>query len=604
MGPKAFITCYVCCREFGSRSIPFHEPKCLERWRSFNRNLPPEKRSHTPVKPVGWKYSTETTWVCTNCHVTVPATKRGEHAAVCFTNTKQKQASSDRSSDKSIMMVDKGSPRKGKENKNNNNNSNQVHSKHINNSNTISKENNSTEKSRNVSDTNNSKLKVFKEVGDKKTDNTPESKTNGNGNTESPTKVVSTSNRSVRPQTKILRRPTPNLKHPVIQVDSDETSDSQEKSKDDNPKRMKTNDEVKPKNFIMYNKYNVEKNIKHSPKERSSSSKESTSVPAVTGIPHPCHSCSRSVAPERLHSHARRDSRGLMLKKIASVDSKHSPQKKIPENDEKKSRDSKSDDDRGHKSHDRHDKGRSLSVNGHSPSKKVESQRASQACRICRREFDASSLLLHENNCLERWKKENEPNRQKSSPRKLEPDGKGENNDPSWQVVQAQLVPCPSCSRTFFPERLPVHQRVCKGKPNPNSLSRNSSFREQSSQQCDEEGDKPNIYVPCYICSRSFGSWVIQMHESQCLRKWRRENEKLPEELQQPEPHKQQLVLSDEGQIDWDSTEDDVAWESHLQQLVPCPRCGRTFFPDRLRVHGRSCKGPSNSRHPQNNKGT
>lgn len=153
--------------------------------------------------------------------------------------------------------------------------------------------------------------------------------------------ITSTSNRSVRPQTKILRRPTPNLKHPVIQMDSDDSSgDSScsDKSKEDNPKRLKTGNEStssdsashKPKNFIIYNKNNVEKNtIKSSPKERASTN-------AVPTIPNPCNSCNRSLAPERLHSHAKKDSRGLMYRKSPSLEIKvMSPQQKLAPTPEK-----------------------------------------------------------------------------------------------------------------------------------------------------------------------------------------------------------------------------------------------------------------------------
>lgn len=34
----------------------------------------------------------------------------------------------------------------------------------------------------------------------------------------------------------------------------------------------------------------------------------------------------------------------------------------------------------------------------------------------------------------------------------------------------------------------------------------------------------------------------------------------------------------------------EAAWTSALSQLVPCNICGRTFLPDRLIVHQRSCK--------------
>ncbi|XP_047493710.1 zinc finger protein 474-like isoform X2 [Penaeus chinensis] len=38
--PPGFVQCYVCQREFGSRSIEIHEPQCLEKWRARNAKLP------------------------------------------------------------------------------------------------------------------------------------------------------------------------------------------------------------------------------------------------------------------------------------------------------------------------------------------------------------------------------------------------------------------------------------------------------------------------------------------------------------------------------------------------------------------------------------
>ena len=35
----------------------------------------------------------------------------------------------------------------------------------------------------------------------------------------------------------------------------------------------------------------------------------------------------------------------------------------------------------------------------------------------------------------------------------------------------------------------------------------------------------------------------------------------------------------------------DAIWEAHVQQLIPCSLCQRTFFPDRIEVHQRNCKG-------------
>lgn len=252
----------------------------------------------------------------------------------------------------------------------------------------------------------------------------------GNGNvTNGATKEEedsssSTSNRSVRPQTKILRRPTPNLKHPVIQVDSDDSGDScsSDKSKDDNPKRLKMGSEnvdssQKRKNFIMYNKHNVDKK-----KNGAKDVKERTSAPLPTSIPNPCNSCSRSQAPERLHSHARRDSRGLMLRRSPAIDVKMgSPQKKALDSvvkDKTKSKDTKSSPSV------QRTKGESQTTTSEvsAPEVKTETKQISsdvnlktsklqtpienfiepmKACYICQKEFKVSSLLLHESKCLE-----------------------------------------------------------------------------------------------------------------------------------------------------------------------------------------------------------
>ncbi|XP_043239202.1 zinc finger protein 474-like [Amphibalanus amphitrite] len=48
--PPTFAECYVCHKQFGSRSIALHEPKCLEKWRAANGALPAGRRAATPVR--------------------------------------------------------------------------------------------------------------------------------------------------------------------------------------------------------------------------------------------------------------------------------------------------------------------------------------------------------------------------------------------------------------------------------------------------------------------------------------------------------------------------------------------------------------------------
>ncbi|EHA97449.1 Zinc finger protein 474 [Heterocephalus glaber] len=48
--PRTLI-CYICGREFGTLSLPIHEPKCLEKWKMENDRLPREHRQPLPQKP-------------------------------------------------------------------------------------------------------------------------------------------------------------------------------------------------------------------------------------------------------------------------------------------------------------------------------------------------------------------------------------------------------------------------------------------------------------------------------------------------------------------------------------------------------------------------
>ncbi|GFT05995.1 uncharacterized protein NPIL_211401 [Nephila pilipes] len=186
----------------------------------------------------------------------------------------------------------------------------------------------------------------------------------------------------------------------------------------------------KPKNFIIYNKKNVEKNTKNSPKER-------TSATVVTpSIPNPCNSCNRSQAPERLHSHAKRDSRGLMYsRKSPSLDIKmSSPQKKIPELSDKvktKTKESKNAQvQQDHKDNaithsasdssvaicaikdnvlDLKEKCDEASGEDKQPVPEPENSKMDlldimKPCYICEEQFKVSNLLLHESKCLEDWK--------------------------------------------------------------------------------------------------------------------------------------------------------------------------------------------------------
>jgi hypothetical protein len=101
---------------------------------------------------------------------------------------------------------------------------------------------------------------------------------------------------------------------------------------------------------------------------------------------------------------------------------------------------------------------------------------------------------------------------------------------------------------------------------------------------------KPGLVV-CYICGMEFGSKSVSIHEPQCMRKWQAENDKLPKHLRRKTPQRPQILPSIHGNNSKDvSRFNEAAWQSSQDQLLPCGNCGRTFIPDRLPVHQRSCK--------------
>jgi endogenous inhibitor of DNA gyrase (YacG/DUF329 family) len=100
------------------------------------------------------------------------------------------------------------------------------------------------------------------------------------------------------------------------------------------------------------------------------------------------------------------------------------------------------------------------------------------------------------------------------------------------------------------------------------------------------KGTAPTVY--CYICGRQFGSKSIDIHQPQCLKKWHLQNDKLPKSQRRAAPVKPEIIRTHGGKIDLEAT-NIAMYEAAQAQLVKCAYCGRSFAPDRLAVHNRSC---------------
>ncbi|XP_069818757.1 zinc finger protein 475 isoform X2 [Dendropsophus ebraccatus] len=225
-----------------------------------------------------------------------------------------------------------------------------------------------------------------------------------------------------------------------------------------------------------------------------------------------------------------------------------------------------------------------------------------KVCYICGREFGSKSVAIHEPKCLEKWHIENESlpkHLRRAAPRKPQACTDGSDdaiNEAAWQSSQSQLLPCENCGRTFLPDRLLVHQKSCKptGKTsgsnktltNANSVPDSKTASELSNVMNPHNPGKPRTLI-CYICGREFGTKSLPIHEPKCLEKWKIENDRLPKGQRRPVPQKPQLDLSKGAS---QKVQNEAAWQSFRDQLLPCSNCGRTFASDRLVVHQRSCK--------------
>ncbi|CAD5125629.1 DgyrCDS13830 [Dimorphilus gyrociliatus] len=104
--------------------------------------------------------------------------------------------------------------------------------------------------------------------------------------------------------------------------------------------------------------------------------------------------------------------------------------------------------------------------------------------------------------------------------------------------------------------------------------------------------------VVCYVCGREYGTRSIGIHESQCLTKWKIENRKLPPNQRRRPPVKPQVLPSISGRTQHDIDRwNEIAAQSAAAHMACCENCGRTFNPDRLSIHLKSCK-PGNASKP------
>ena len=228
-------------------------------------------------------------------------------------------------------------------------------------------------------------------------------------------------------------------------------------------------------------------------------------------------------------------------------------------------------------------------------------------CYVCGREFGKHSLEIHLEKCMEKRVNE-EINRGVPKKQIITPDPPQEliqildklqiKEEPSYEEILAynqiaqewykniSMKACLKCNRKFAADRLDVHLKSC----NPDQM--NSTTTKMGGIT-----SRPRLNM-CPLCGREFGSLSLNIHLKTCIVRFNREQEQLPLKMRKSAEtiierfRKMEGEVKSNGNYNIDQLNDETYKVFSEEALAPCDLCGRTFLPDRLKVHQRSCKGP------------
>ncbi|XP_049963835.1 zinc finger protein 474-like isoform X2 [Schistocerca serialis cubense] len=226
-------------------------------------------------------------------------------------------------------------------------------------------------------------------------------------------------------------------------------------------------------------------------------------------------------------------------------------------------------------------------------------------CENCGRTFNPDRLEVHQRSCKGTQPKrppvhQQQPPQQQQQQQQQQQEAKGM-GEPFSAAAAAAMArvghACRWCGRLFGSASLRIHEAQCAQRQDRAAAPASGAASPAPTSPASASGAASPEHRPrgprmllCYLCGRGFTQASLHIHEAQCLKRWHQENDRLPPAQRRPTPERPAIVLTESGGLDLEATVE-AAWQSHLQQLVPCHGCGRTFYPDRLEVHRRACKG-------------
>ncbi|KAL4503233.1 hypothetical protein ABPG72_000839 [Tetrahymena utriculariae] len=128
----------------------------------------------------------------------------------------------------------------------------------------------------------------------------------------------------------------------------------------------------------------------------------------------------------------------------------------------------------------------------------------------------------------------------------------------------ANLIPCAKCARKFAADRISKHELACKGTggtgvsmaPGAKGAQTAPITKKQPVQSYEPKIPQRPKTLVCYICGREYGTTSLAIHLKTCEQKWHIEQEKLPKKDRRPLPKPPaQLEALLKGEISMDQME-------------------------------------------------
>ena len=166
-------------------------------------------------------------------------------------------------------------------------------------------------------------------------------------------------------------------------------------------------------------------------------------------------------------------------------------------------------------------------------------------------------------------------------------------NEVAKKIFQDKgMKTCPGCKRRFLPDPYTVHMKSCKA-----ASSSGGAHTSLDHVKASKMSSRPRLLM-CPLCGREFGTLSLPIHMKTCRVRFELEQEQLPRNQRKSADkiieqfEKSNQTLKSNGDYNVDNMNQDAYEIFTKEALAECELCGRTFLPDRLIVHLRSCKGP------------